>query len=180
MDDAVDTELAAAEATEQGLEELAELFASKLLDQQQQPTTTASRLRKRSHRQLVSIDFGSQDPHAAGSSHQVTAYGPHASACCQGCSSRLNGLLVAAGWGRGGCRPGHSPMAAAQQQSSTQGQQHPCSSRPSCRAHAPCSRTPSRRSRNSSSKAEEQAGPANAPSTCSPSSCTRGACLCSG
>lgn len=72
VEDAVDIELAAADATEQGLEELADLFTTELNEQQQQqPATTASRMRKRSHRQLISIDFGSQDLHAAGNSHQV-------------------------------------------------------------------------------------------------------------
>lgn len=71
--------------TGQGLEELADMFATTELDQlaheqqQQQPqpgsASTASR-RKRPRAQLVSIDFGSQDggqdhPAGAGSTQQV-------------------------------------------------------------------------------------------------------------
>lgn len=70
--DALDAELAAADAAEHGLEELADLFAEELLDptdghcppqQQQQPNTTR---RKRARRELVQLDFGSQEQGSTG------------------------------------------------------------------------------------------------------------------
>lgn len=59
-------ELAAAAETEQGLEDFADLFAAELnqLQQEQQPaprSAPSANKRRRSHRELVSINFGSQD-----------------------------------------------------------------------------------------------------------------------
>jgi hypothetical protein len=61
--DETQTELDAEAEAEQGLEELADLFATELQELQQQaaPSSAPVSRRKKSRKQLVTVDFGSQD-----------------------------------------------------------------------------------------------------------------------